>query len=323
MGFFSDVLDGLGGIVPKVIGGFLDRDDERDRQQEAQQWNREQAEWELTQQDRMRSEDRDLAQAFRNQEYERQKEFAQMGVRWKMDDARAAGIHPVAALGGSGASYSPTIVMPASHPVPSAGRMSPGSGGGSAVGDAIRAMGQNTIRAEMATKTESERRLEELAIRNAELRNSSLELELAARAKALLQPANPPAPDAVGVSVPAGSVRVVPDQVTSSRRGEPAVTAGSHPLETEYNMGGGARISLPSKSAAESLEVMGPLAAPAAMTISGLRRFIHGPEKPAVPLPKGMRWEWDVWSQSFRAVAPRSYEERIAPYGARRYWRDR
>lgn len=42
-----------------------------------------------------------------NKEIELQKEFAQNGLRWKIEDAERAGVHPLAALGASGASYSP------------------------------------------------------------------------------------------------------------------------------------------------------------------------------------------------------------------------
>jgi len=42
-----------------------------------------------------------------NREIELQKEFAQNGLRWKIEDAERAGIHPLAALGATGASYSP------------------------------------------------------------------------------------------------------------------------------------------------------------------------------------------------------------------------
>jgi hypothetical protein len=37
-----------------------------------------------------------------------QREFAQMGIQWKVADAKAAGLHPLYALGGSGATYSPS-----------------------------------------------------------------------------------------------------------------------------------------------------------------------------------------------------------------------
>lgn len=39
-----------------------------------------------------------------------QREFAQSGIQWRAADALAAGIHPIYALGGSGASYSPSSI---------------------------------------------------------------------------------------------------------------------------------------------------------------------------------------------------------------------
>lgn len=42
-----------------------------------------------------------------------QREFAQHGLRWKVEDAKAAGLHPVFGVGGVGATYSPNpIVLP-------------------------------------------------------------------------------------------------------------------------------------------------------------------------------------------------------------------
>lgn len=43
-------------------------------------------------------------------EYRAQKEFAKMGVRWKVEDAKAAGIHPLYALGANTMSYAPVSV---------------------------------------------------------------------------------------------------------------------------------------------------------------------------------------------------------------------
>ena len=39
-----------------------------------------------------------------------QKEFAQNGIRWKVADAKAAGLHPLAALGAQTTSYQPVSV---------------------------------------------------------------------------------------------------------------------------------------------------------------------------------------------------------------------
>lgn len=43
--------------------------------------------------------------------YQHQKEFAQNGIRWKVADAKAAGLHPLAALGASTAQYTPATAI--------------------------------------------------------------------------------------------------------------------------------------------------------------------------------------------------------------------
>lgn len=81
-------------------------------------------------------------------EYLRQKEFAQMGVRWKVDDARAAGIHPLFALGASTSGYAPqSIGVERSN-----------------IGSALSEMGQDLSRSAMAQATASEKA--DLAARN-------------------------------------------------------------------------------------------------------------------------------------------------------------
>lgn len=50
-----------------------------------------------------------------------QREFAQHGIRWRVEDAAAAGLHPLFALGGGGAAYSPTIAVGAAGGVPDSG----------------------------------------------------------------------------------------------------------------------------------------------------------------------------------------------------------
>lgn len=44
-------------------------------------------------------------------EYQHQKEFAQNGIRWKVEDARAAGIHPIYAIGANTPTYSPQAAV--------------------------------------------------------------------------------------------------------------------------------------------------------------------------------------------------------------------
>ena len=51
------------------------------------------------------------AKAQRRQE-QLQYDFAQKGIRWRVADAKAAGIHPLYALGASGAQYTPVSTTP-------------------------------------------------------------------------------------------------------------------------------------------------------------------------------------------------------------------
>lgn len=72
-----------------------------------------------------------------DREYERQKEFAQSGIRWRVEDAKAAGIHPLYAIGANTPTYSPQAAV------------------GSDFG--ILSMGQNIGRAIEAKQTARER----------------------------------------------------------------------------------------------------------------------------------------------------------------------
>lgn len=244
----------------------------------------------------------------RNVDYARQKEFAKMGLTWKVRDARNAGLHPLAALGAGGAAFSPS------------GGISVGAApdsqqyGPSPVASAMESMGQNLLRAQTATQTDAQRELEALTLQNMRLRNRELEASITSKwASVMGQPGNPPMHSAAGPSVPPGAVRVVPDEVPSAKKGHPSLTAGNQPFSTRFNLGGGASVDLPSRAAAESMESMGPFAAPFINGISALRRWWHGPDDPPnLRLPPGYRWEWSVNAQAFRPVAPPAVQRREA-----------
>lgn len=92
------------------------------------------------------------AQNARNEQM--QKEFAQQGIRWKVADAKAAGIHPLAALGAQTTSYQPASI---------------GEQPDYSMGNAVSNMGQDISRAVMAKATQPERELQMLQIGNAKL----------------------------------------------------------------------------------------------------------------------------------------------------------
>jgi len=109
-----------------------------------------------------------------------QREFAQQGIRWKVADAKAAGIHPLAALGAQTHSFAPVSV------------------GGSSMGNALASMGQGVGRAISATQTQDERTAttntmaQQLQLDNMSLQNQIL----ASKLRLMNQPSsvNPPLP---------------------------------------------------------------------------------------------------------------------------------
>lgn len=111
-----------------------------------------------------------------------QYEFAQNGIRWKVDDAKAAGIHPLYALGASTQSYSPVSV---------------GTAADSSFGSGLASAGQDISRAINATRTSSERsEAVTKTVQDLELTNMGLKNELLATQIAKLKAApNPPMPD--------------------------------------------------------------------------------------------------------------------------------
>lgn len=138
-----------------LIGGFLNR-------QAAEEQNRVAAE-----------------QAEKNRQMQIQ--FAKEGVRWKVDDARAAGIHPLYALGANTVSYSPVSV---------------GGSADTSLGSSIASAGQDISRAMNATRTAEERDdAFSKTVQDLQLKRLGLENDLLASKIAQLRASsNPPIP---------------------------------------------------------------------------------------------------------------------------------
>lgn len=108
-----------------------------------------------------------------------QREFAQQGIRWKVEDAKAAGIHPLAALGAQTHSANPVAI--AEQPDMS-------------MANAAQNMGQDISRAIQAKSTEDERTLAKLQIASANLDVEGKAIDNQIRASQLRKLNNPTLP---------------------------------------------------------------------------------------------------------------------------------
>lgn len=98
--------------------------------------------------------------------YKRQKEFAQNALQWRVADATAAGLHPLAALGMPLAGYSDTV----------------GSSGEGSLQDTLSSMGADVTRAMTANAdplSKVSAQYEALQLENASLQNDKLRSEIA------------------------------------------------------------------------------------------------------------------------------------------------
>lgn len=139
----------------KVIGGFMDQ--------------------------KNADKNRDLQQ----QQMAQQREFAQSGIQWKVEDAKAAGIHPLYALGAQTHSYSPISVGSTS-----AGWGSTLSGMGQDIGRAVTATADPKTRTDMFTKT-----VQEMQLKNMDLDLQIKQADLASRVMRIKQQVGPPIPN--------------------------------------------------------------------------------------------------------------------------------
>lgn len=129
------------------------------------------------------------AAAHAAQQYANQKEFAQQAIKWKVNDAKRAGIHPLYALGAQTTSYSPVTV---------------GNTADTSMGSAIAAAGQDISRAALAGSTDKQRvsvyekTLQSLSLEREHLNNQLLRSQIA-KTNAQLPP---PVPEIGPFTVP-------------------------------------------------------------------------------------------------------------------------
>ena len=209
-----------------------------------------------------------------------QKEFAQNSIRWKVADAEAAGIHPLAALGASGYSASPSYVGDTSLPT------------------AFSQMGQDISTSINRTRTQPERinaKMEALSLERGELENELLRSQIA-REKAAL---NPPLPSGSGVGdvIPQAARPVVGDIDAPYK--EPGQITDYGFARTPTGL-----VVVPSNDMKQRIED-NFWAESAWMLRNGLVPLFSGglpaPDAKRYPPPSGFsRWKWDAWHGEFR-----------------------
>lgn len=128
------------------------------------------------------------SEAFRDQDFQRQEHFAKHGIQWRAQDAAAAGIHPLYALGASTPTFSPSPVSVGS----------PTIAADTSMGSAVASMGQDIGRAINSTRTADQRdaayvkTVQDLSLQKMGLENTLL----ASQIKRLQVNDNPPFPSA-------------------------------------------------------------------------------------------------------------------------------
>lgn len=211
-------------------------------------------------------------------QHELNKTMAQNAVQWRVEDAKKAGVHPLAALGTPLATNSPVAV---GYPSES-----------DSFGDKMASMGQNVSRAMRAAMPQEGRevldRVEALRLENMGLQNDLLRSQIATVNRDL----NPPAPSG-------GMTKDVALQRVVSAPGRPHMEPGSV-TDVGYSRTPTGLFPVPSKDVKERIEdAMIP------ETIWAARNYVFprgkAPDPKLYPLPKGYDyWKWDQGSLEYR-----------------------
>lgn len=245
-----------------------------------------------------------LANQMWQNNYAAQKEFVQNGIRWRVDDAKASGIHPLFALGASGSSFNPVNTQ------------SYFENEYSGLGSTLQSMGQNIDRAKEAKITPAERAINELRqnelydleVRQKEANIALTQAEISAT-QARTQQRVPPLPAAFGDNgelisgqsqssfYPNSMTQNMPVDVPSSY-GSGAVQAGVQPMYTLY--GSGEKVHVyPNKDLMDYISERRESSAYFATAI--LDDFYNN--RISLPQPKsGYKWSFSPISLTFRQV---------------------
>ena len=225
-----------------------------------------------------------MKQNSENKQMDMQKEFAQNGIKWKVQDAAEAGIHPLAALGAQTHAYNPVQV------------------GG--MGDAVHAMGQNIDRAINATRDTDERqqslvdKTNTLQLENMELQNALL----ASQIRSINATGSPPPMPTSGLPRVIEGQANSPVQVEPTKKtwGDNGVVPGLQAF-LQYVQRGNKIFPVLPNEIADSVE------SDWVAQVSHLKESFFGgtPPLPNVALPADKEF---VWKDGYFTVEPRQWQ---------------
>lgn len=228
-----------------------------------------------------------------------QKEFAQWGLTWKIEDAmrNADRVHPIYSLGGGGASFSPST---------------PAFQSDTSGANALAATGQDISRAISATASASQREdafsvaSRKLLLEKGTLENELLRTQIASMNGRLRQNANPPFPavgDASSYLVPgqssSGLIKNKPLEVTPGVATQPQSEGGAI-TDVGYARTSTGWAPVPSKDVKERIEdnliqeVMHAFRNNVLPTV-GLNK-----SPPPFEAPKGKEWHFNPLRQEYQ-----------------------
>lgn len=265
---FGEIISAVGNIV----GGFMNKDS-ADKNRQAQ----------------IEMNERNIAL---------QKEFAQHGLTWKINDAMANAdrVHPIYSLGSSGASFSP---------------VSSNFTADTSLGNAVSAAGQNIGRAVNSTATQSQRATafqqaaSSIQLEGAKLDNDLKKVQLASEVGRLRQAATPPFPGdnyLIPGQTESGYIEPKKLEVAPGHRAQPS-TEGGAITDAGYARTTTGWAPIPSNDVKQRIEDNMPQELMHFYRNNILPSFGHNMAPPPFKAPAGQDWWFNTARQEYQLYA--------------------
>lgn len=229
-------------------------------------------------------------------------------IQWKVADAKAAGLHPLAALG----------VQPASGY-----SVGVGQSANTSMGDAVSGMGQDISRAITASRTQQQRaEAYDQSVRALDIENKSLQNEWMKTRIAQAKASSPPAIPALDQrwQVPGqgetAQVKMTPFELTPGEPGRPWMEPGAVSDLGHSRTSGGGYAPVPSKQMQERIEDNWLAQMSWAYRNQVLPTVFRDAETPpATKAPDGYEWRWNAIRGEYRPA------RRRGPWGLFKEWK--